>query len=96
MRRRLRRLLDNRRDSVFFHTCAATRPAGSSKVNFKTKTAARTDLGRFGNHWPSSSGGQFESARYRAVVGERSATSTNASSRCTDRGLPWVQPAMCF
>ena len=31
----------------------------------------------FGNHWPSRSGGQFESAGYRHIAGETSAISTN-------------------
>jgi hypothetical protein len=87
--------LDNRRDSVF-HVMRrhATREIAQSQLQDQDRS--RTDLGRFGNHWHSSSGRKFESAGYRAVVVERSATSTNASSRCTDRGLQWVQPAMSF
>jgi predicted extracellular nuclease len=40
------------------------------QVNFKTTTAAARTLAVFGNHWPSRSGGQFESAGYRAIAGE--------------------------
>jgi predicted extracellular nuclease len=57
-------------DSVFFHVVMrrhATREI--VQVNFKTTVAART-FAVFGNHWPSRSGGQFESEGYRAIAGE--------------------------
>jgi predicted extracellular nuclease len=55
--------------SVFFHAVMrrnATRDI--VQVTFKT-TAGRT-LVVFGNHWPSRSGGRYESAGYRAIAGE--------------------------
>jgi predicted extracellular nuclease len=39
------------------------------QVNFRSKRTKRT-WAVFGNHWPSRSGGQFESAGYRAIAGE--------------------------
>ena len=39
------------------------------QVNLKTKPAGR-DLIVVGNHWPSRSGGQYESAPYRMLAGE--------------------------
>jgi len=39
-------------------------------VNFRTTTAAARTWAVFGNHWPSRSGGQFESEGYRAIAGE--------------------------
>jgi hypothetical protein len=39
-------------------------------VNFQTTTPAPQTWAVFGNHWPSRSGGQFESAGYRAIAGE--------------------------
>lgn len=39
------------------------------QVNFKTKPKDRT-WAVFGNHWPSRSGSQLESAGYRAIAGE--------------------------
>ncbi|ETT24124.1 hypothetical protein RAJCM14343_1484 [Rhodococcus aetherivorans] len=57
--------------SVFFHVVMrrnATREI--VQVNFKTKTAAARTWAVFGNHWPSRSGGQSESAGYRAIAGE--------------------------
>jgi hypothetical protein len=38
------------------------------QVNFKTHRGRTWAV--FGNHWPSRSGGQFESAGYRAIAGE--------------------------
>lgn len=38
------------------------------QINFRT--AAGRTLAVFGNHWPSRSGGQAESAGYRAIAGE--------------------------
>jgi hypothetical protein len=58
-------------DSVFFHVVMrrhATREI--VQVNFKTTTAGARTWAVFGNHWPSRSGGQFESAGYRAIAGE--------------------------
>ena len=40
------------------------------QVNFKTTTAAALTWAVFGNHWPSRSGGQFESEGYCAIAGE--------------------------
>jgi hypothetical protein len=83
-------------DSVFFHVMMrgyATREV--VHVNFKTRPQP-TDLGHFGNHWPSRSGGQFESPYTGPSPAKRSATSTNASSSCTERRLQWVQPATSF
>lgn len=57
--------------SVFFHVVMrrnATREI--VQVNFRTKTAAARTWAVFGNHWPSRSGGQYESAGYRAIAGE--------------------------
>jgi endonuclease/exonuclease/phosphatase family metal-dependent hydrolase len=59
------------RDSVFFHVVMrrhATREI--VQVNFKTTTAAARTWAVFGNHWPSRSGGQFESQGYRAIAAE--------------------------
>lgn len=59
------------KDSVFFHVVMrrlATREI--VQVNFQTTTAAARTWAVFGNHWPSRSGGQFESAGYRAIAGE--------------------------
>ena len=58
-------------ESVFFHVVMrrnATREI--VQVNFKTTTAAARTWAVFGNHWPSRSGGQFESEGYRAIAGE--------------------------
>jgi hypothetical protein len=57
--------------SVFFHVVMrrhATREI--VQVNFKTTTSAARTLAVFGNHWPSRSGGQFESEGYRDIAGE--------------------------
>lgn len=56
-------------DAVFFHVVMrrnATREI--VQVNFQTHTGATWAV--FGNHWPSRSGGQFESAGYRQIAGE--------------------------
>jgi Endonuclease/Exonuclease/phosphatase family len=56
-------------DEVFFHVVMrrnATRELG--QVNFKTHKNRTWSV--FGNHWPSRSGGQFESAGYRDIAGE--------------------------
>jgi predicted extracellular nuclease len=58
-------------ESVFFHVVMrrnATREI--VQVNFTTDTPAARTWAVFGNHWPSRSGGQFESAGYRAIAGE--------------------------
>jgi predicted extracellular nuclease len=58
-------------ESVFFHVVMrrnATREI--VQVNFKTTTAAARTWTLFGNHWPSRSGGQFDSEGYRAIAGE--------------------------
>ncbi len=55
---------------TFFHVVMrrnATREI--VQVNFTTK-ATRQTWAVFGNHWPSRSGGQFESAGYRQIAGE--------------------------
>jgi predicted extracellular nuclease len=57
-------------DAVFFHVVMrrnATREI--VQVNFRTRVKQRTWT-VFGNHWPSRSGGQFESAGYRHIAGE--------------------------
>ena len=54
---------------TFFHVVMrrnATREI--VQVNFKTHRARTWSI--FGNHWPSRSGGQFESAGYRHIAGE--------------------------
>jgi endonuclease/exonuclease/phosphatase family metal-dependent hydrolase len=56
-------------DQIFFHTVMrrnATREI--VQVNFQT-TAGRT-WAVLGNHWPSRSGGRWESAGYRDIAGE--------------------------
>jgi hypothetical protein len=58
-------------ESVFFHVVMrrhATREI--VQVNFKTRPAVARTWAVFGNHWPSRSGGQFESEGYRAIAGE--------------------------
>jgi len=55
---------------VFFHVVMrrnATREI--VQVNFRTRPGGRT-WAVFGNHWPSRSGGQAESAGYRDIAGE--------------------------
>ncbi len=57
-------------DEVFQHVVmrrTATRAV--LQVNFQTVSAGRTWT-VFGNHWPSRSGGEYESAGYRAIAGE--------------------------
>lgn len=57
-------------NETFFHVIMrrnATREL--VQVNFRTKPGGRT-WSVFGNHWPSRSGGQFESAGYRHIAGE--------------------------
>ena len=76
-------------ESVFFHVVMrrhATREI--VQVNFKTTTAAARTWAVFGNHWPSRSGGQFESEGYRAIAGETLSYFHHGSSRCTDRRHP--------
>ena len=71
---------------VFFHVVMrrnATRQL--VQVNFTTLSGRTWSV--FGNHWPSRSGGQFESAGYRQIAGRRSATSTAST-----RG-PWYRHA---
>jgi predicted extracellular nuclease len=56
-------------DEVFFHVVMrrnATREI--VQVNFETHKGRTWTI--FGNHWPSRSGGQFESAGYRHIAGE--------------------------
>jgi predicted extracellular nuclease len=56
-------------DQVFFHVVMrrnATREL--LQVNFKTHKDRTWTV--FGNHWPSRSGGRFESAGYRDIAGE--------------------------
>ena len=58
-------------ESVFFHVVMrrnATREI--VQVNFRTRSSAPRTWAVFGNHWPSRSGGQFESAGYRDIAGE--------------------------
>lgn len=63
-------LLEVPPNETFFHVVMrrnATREL--VQVNFRTTHGART-WAVFGNHWPSRSGGQFESAGYRHIAGE--------------------------
>jgi hypothetical protein len=56
-------------DAVFFHVVMrrnATREI--VQVNFRTGSGRTWAV--FGNHWPSRSGGQFESSGYRQIAGE--------------------------
>jgi predicted extracellular nuclease len=65
------KLFSASKETVFFHVVMrrnATRDI--VQVTFKTKTAAERSWVVFGNHWPSRSGGQFESQGYRAIAGE--------------------------
>jgi hypothetical protein len=62
-------LLDVPPDQVFFHVVMrrnATREL--VQVNFRTHRGRSWTV--FGNHWPSRSGGVFESAGYRHIAGE--------------------------
>jgi hypothetical protein len=64
-----RDLFDAPEDEVFFHVVMrrnATREL--VQVNFNTHRNRTWSI--FGNHWPSRSGGQFESAGYRHIAGE--------------------------
>jgi predicted extracellular nuclease len=65
------KLFSASKDTVFFHVVMrrnATRDI--VQVTFKTKTTAERNWVVFGNHWPSRSGGQYESQGYRAIAGE--------------------------
>jgi hypothetical protein len=58
-------------ESVYFHVVMHRHASREIvQVNFKTTTAAARTWAVFGNHWPSRSGGQFESGGYRAIAGE--------------------------
>ena len=62
---------DPQADSVFFHVVMrrnATREI--VQVNFATTTPTKHTWAVFGNHWPSRSGGHYESSGYRAIAGE--------------------------
>lgn len=64
-----KRLLKAPKDQVFFHVVMrrhATREI--LQVNFTTHSGRTWTV--FGNHWPSRSGGQYESAGYRHIAGE--------------------------
>ena len=64
------RVQDPPEESVFFHVVMrrnATRDI--VQVTFKT-TATNQTFVVFGNHWPSRSGGRFESSGYRDIAGE--------------------------
>ena len=55
---------------TFFHVVMRRNATGEIvQVNFQTVHGGRT-WAVFGNHWPSRSGGQFESAGYRHIAGE--------------------------
>jgi hypothetical protein len=56
-------------DQVFFHV-VMRRNATRELVQVNFKTQRNRSWGVFGNHWPSRSGGQFESAGYRHIAGE--------------------------
>ncbi len=74
---------------VFFHVVMkrhATREI--VQVNFQTHRNSTWSI--FGNHWPSRSGGQFESEGYRDMRARRSATSINVHSKSTaSTRRPW-------
>ncbi|MGY1617390.1 endonuclease/exonuclease/phosphatase family protein [Geodermatophilus sp. SYSU D00691] len=54
---------------TFFHVVVRrTATRDILQVNFRTRTGRTWTV--FGNHWPSRSGGQFESAGYRHIAGE--------------------------
>jgi predicted extracellular nuclease len=58
-------------ESVFFHV--VMRRNATREIVRSTSTPRRRLCGLgavFGNHWPSRSGGQFESEGYRAIAGE--------------------------
>jgi predicted extracellular nuclease len=62
-------LFDVPANEIFFHVVMrrnATRDI--VQVNFQTHKGRTWSV--FGNHWPSRSGGQFESAGYREIAGE--------------------------
>jgi Endonuclease/Exonuclease/phosphatase family len=62
-------LLEVPANETFFHVVMrrnATREI--LQVNFRTHKGRTWSV--FGNHWPSRSGGQYESAGYRAIAGE--------------------------
>jgi len=62
-------LFDVPANETFFHVVMrrnATREI--LQVNFRTQKGRTWSV--FGNHWPSRSGGQFESAGYRDIAGE--------------------------
>jgi predicted extracellular nuclease len=56
-------------DQVFFHV-VMRRNATRELVQVNSKTHKNRTWSVFGNHWPSRSGGQFESAGYRDIAGE--------------------------
>lgn len=64
-----RNVVATSKKNVFFHVVMrrnATREI--VQVNFETQHGRRWVM--FGNHWPSRSGGRFESAGYRHIAGE--------------------------
>ncbi|MCA0323964.1 MAG: endonuclease/exonuclease/phosphatase [Actinobacteria bacterium] len=56
-------------DEIFFHT-VMRRNATREIVQVNFDTAAGNTWAVFGNHWPSRSGGRWESAGYRDIAGE--------------------------
>src|ERR671922_337185 len=56
-------------DQVFFHV-VMRRNATRELVQVNFTTQKNRTWAVFGNHWPSRSGGQFESAGYRHIAGE--------------------------
>lgn len=56
-------------DQVFFHV-VMRRNATREIVQANLRTSQGRTWAVFGNHWPSRSGGQYESAGYRHIAGE--------------------------
>jgi hypothetical protein len=58
-------------ESVLFHVVMRRHASREIvRVNFETTTVAARTWAVLGNHWPSRSGGQFESEGYRAIARE--------------------------
>lgn len=62
-------LFTAREDQRFQHV-VMRRTATREIFQVNLRTAAGRSWAVFGNHWPSRSGGQHESAPYRAIAGE--------------------------
>lgn len=66
------RLFYKPRKRDIFHHVVLKRNATRDilQVNFKTKTAQKTEFVVIGNHWPSRLGGEFKSEPYRIIAAE--------------------------